>query len=201
MGNTDADMDGLNLCGLILAGGQGRRLGGVQKGLQEWQGHPLVRYARSALSETCGHLVISANAQLADYQQWADAVVTDGGWHDAGPLAGLLAGLQYAAEHDFDGVLVMPCDTPDVGSAPMIQLARQAGGARQHPLLCEHNGDPHPLHGYYPAALAFGLLAFLEAGGRKVQDFATAYAGEYCSVDAPAGAFRNLNTPESWAEG
>ncbi|MGP4842919.1 molybdenum cofactor guanylyltransferase MobA [Marinobacter sp. 1Y8] len=198
MVNAGSDRAELRLCGLILAGGQGRRLGGVQKGLLEWQGQPLVSYACHALSEACDHLVISANAQLTDYQPWADAVVTDGDWHDSGPLAGLLAGLRYAAGQHFDGVLVMPCDTPDVTPALMAQLAREAGGKRQQPLLCIHNGDPHPLHGYYPAALVRELEAFLAQGGRKVQGFVAGHAGAYCSIEAPADAFRNLNTPECW---
>ncbi|MDG5499885.1 molybdenum cofactor guanylyltransferase MobA [Marinobacter sp. BGYM27] len=194
-------MGELKLCGLILAGGQGRRLGGVQKGLLEWQGRPLVSYAREALSATCDHLVISANTQLADYQPWADAIVTDGGWHDAGPLAGLLAGLHYAAGRHFDGVLVMPCDTPGVTPALMAQLAREAAAQPHQALLCSCKGDPHPLHGYYPVLLDRELEAFLAQGGRKVQNFVTAHAGAYCSLEAPAAAFRNLNTPECWVTG
>ncbi|WP_148861463.1 molybdenum cofactor guanylyltransferase MobA [Marinobacter fonticola] len=188
-----------NCCGLILAGGRARRLGGVEKGLALWQGHPLVAYAREALRPHCAVIAISANRQLEDYRHWADVVVNDEeGFGDTGPLAGLLAGMQHARALGMSGVLVMPCDTPGVSAAVIEQLATTAAVDAQRLVLARVERRPQPLHGYYPVALVEDLTSYLKSGERKVMDFAGRQDTLYLDLPVSSEVFRNLNTPEDW---
>ncbi|WP_203143649.1 molybdenum cofactor guanylyltransferase MobA [Marinobacter mangrovi] len=196
MPDTDTQ---ITLCGLILAGGRARRLGGVEKGLADWRGRPLVATAAEALRPHCDTLLISANRRLSDYRSWADKVVSDAPeFDDAGPLAGLLSGLRCARDLGFVGVLVMPCDTPAVSADIMGELA---GAVRQDPqrMVLARVGDRlHPLHGYYPVRLVDALQRDLEQGGRKVMAFAGAQDPRYLDLPVASTVFRNLNAPEDW---
>lgn len=191
-----------NCCGLILAGGRARRLGGVEKGLALWHGHPLVASAREALKPNCATIVISANRQLDDYRQWADAVVSDEEvFDDAGPLAGLLAGLRHARTLGVWGVLVTPCDTPGVTAAVMEQLATSAAIDPAGIVVARVERRAHPLHGYYPVTLVEPLMRYLEQGERKVIGFAERHDPLYLDLPVSSEVFRNLNTPEDWQGG
>ncbi|MEQ5836647.1 molybdenum cofactor guanylyltransferase MobA [Marinobacter sp. NFXS9] len=189
----------ITLCGLILAGGRARRLGGVEKGLADWQGRPLVATAVEALRPHCGTLLISANRRLSDYRSCSDKVISDAPeFDDAGPLAGLLSGLRCARELGFFGVLVMPCDTPAVTADIMGELAESARQDPQRIVLARVSDRLHPLHGYYPAHLVDALQRDLEQGGRKVMAFAGAQDPRYLDLSVEPETFRNLNAPEDW---
>lgn len=189
----------ITLCGLILAGGRARRLGGVEKGLADWQGRPLVATAVEALRPHCGTLLISANRRLSDYRSYSDKVISDAPeFDDAGPLAGLLSGLRCARELGFFGVLVMPCDTPAVTADIMGELAESARQDPQRIVLARVSDRLHPLHGYYPAHLVDALQRDLEQGGRKVMAFAGAQDPRYLDLSVEPETFRNLNAPEDW---
>lgn len=186
-------------CGLILAGGRARRLGGVEKGLEPWQGHLLVAYAREALEPNCTAIIVSANRRLDDYCQWADAVVRDDErFDDAGPLAGLLAGMRHARTLGQRGMLVMPCDTPGVTAALMEQVTTAAAVDPDRIVLARVEQRTHPLHGYYPVKLADDLERYLEGGERKVMGFAESYKPFFLDLPVSADVFRNLNSPEDW---
>lgn len=190
-----------NCCGLILAGGRARRLGGVEKGLALWQGHPLVAFAREALRPNCTTIIISANRQLDGYRLWADALVSDDEQHDdAGPLAGLLAGMQHAWKLGIEGLLVMPCDTPGVTAAVMEQVATAAVVDPGRIVLARVEQHVHPLHGYYPVTLAEDLASYLECGERKVMGFAERYDPLCLDLPVSGEVFRNLNAPADWRQ-
>ena len=95
--------------GMVLAGGQGRRMGGVDKGLQLLHGKPMVAAVIARLAPQVDEILINANQNLADYERFGHRVVPDAIGGFAGPLAGLHAGLG-AARHAF--VLTVPCDSP-----------------------------------------------------------------------------------------
>ncbi|WP_165856236.1 molybdenum cofactor guanylyltransferase MobA [Marinobacter sp. JSM 1782161] len=196
---TGSDPSG-GCAGLILAGGRARRMGGLEKGLALWRGRPLVAAACEALRPHCRTLLISANRQLDAHRSWADAVVADdSAFEDAGPLAGLLAGLERARAQGADGVLVMPCDTPAVTAAVMGVLAADAQANPQRVVLAKVSDRLHPLHGYYPVSLAEALRDYLAQGGRKVMGFAASYEPLFPALPADEDSFRNLNAPEDWA--
>src|SRR5687767_8689050 len=95
--------------GIVLAGGQGRRMGGVDKGLKALRGKPMVEWVLARLAPQVDEVVINANQNLEIYRKLGYPVVTDEISGFAGPLAGLHAGLK-AAKHDL--VVTVPCDSP-----------------------------------------------------------------------------------------
>ena len=126
----------------ILAGGEGRRMGGADKGLVLYRGLPLVRHVLAALADQCGECIVSANRNLDVYEAFGVRVVRDVA--GSGPLAGLAA-LLAAARHDW--LLCVPCDAPLLPTRlgeRLWQAAEAAGaeaallhdGARDHPTFC-----------------------------------------------------------------
>ena len=116
------------ITGLILAGGQGRRLGGVDKGLQLFAGQPLVQHALRRLAPQVGRVMISANRNLEAYRQmgvpvWPDPPELQG---YQGPLAGVLAGLQAC---DTAYLVTIPCDCPRFPSDLVQRLSAAIGQA------------------------------------------------------------------------
>lgn len=188
-----------NGAGLVLAGGRAERLGGVEKGLLDWRGRPLISTALEALRACCHTVAISANREQATYAALADAVLGDASASaGAGPLAGILAGLSWAEASGFDGVLVMPCDTPYVDGRVMRQLRDEAlehGGSLT---VARVAGRLNPLHGYFPVAAIDGLRAFLQAGDRKVGLFLEGQSVRMLDLAVDPTLFHNLNTDADW---
>ena len=94
---------------IILAGGEGKRVGGVDKGLLEYKGKPLIEYVIKAVSPQVDELVISANRNTERYKSYTDKVISDMTEQYLGPLAGISAALSHCTH---DRVLIVPCDTP-----------------------------------------------------------------------------------------
>src|SRR5690348_5714131 len=94
---------------LILCGGSGERLGGIDKPLRPVAGKPLIEYVLAALAPAAGMLVISANRNADSYRRYATAIVDDGPYSGCGPLAGIAAGLAAART---EVVLCVPGDAP-----------------------------------------------------------------------------------------
>ena len=104
-----AEIDRSQITGLILAGGRGSRMGGVDKGLQPYHGVPLALHALMRLAPQVGELMINANRNLAAYESFGAAVWPDATDEFAGPLAGFLAGLERC---ETPLLATVPCDTP-----------------------------------------------------------------------------------------
>jgi len=179
--------------GVILAGGQGRRMGSVDKGLRELRGKAMVAWVLERFAPQVDEVLINANQNLDVYARFGYRVVPDeiGGF--AGPLAGLQRGLSEA-RHAL--VATAPCDTPFLPTdlvarlhaalqANAAQLAVARTGAQPHPVFCVCRCDvlPH-------------LTAFLRDGGRKIDAwYATLNVVEVTFDDQP-DAFSNINTPD-----
>lgn len=112
---------------VVLAGGQGRRMGGADKGLVEYRGRPLIEWVLAALSPQVGEIVISANRNLERYAAYGCRVLPDGLPDFPGPLAGVLAALGAV---NAEWLLVVPCDTPHLPPdlAARLLAAAQAEG-------------------------------------------------------------------------
>ena len=179
------------IAGLILAGGEGRRMGGVDKGLVDWRGKPLVARVMAAMSPVVSPVWISANRSLAQYRLYSDHLVGDPtGFRWQGPMAGLLAGLRAAAEYGADAVLTSPCDTPNVTPDLFRTLceAYQPGVA----VTACSGGRLHPLHGVYPVSLIPMLEQRLKVGDRKVMAFVEAAGARFVTIEPPT-LFDNIN--------
>jgi len=177
--------------GLILAGGQGRRMGGVDKGLQPLRGRPLVAWVLERLAPQVDEVVINANQNQDAYARFGPRVVGDriGGF--AGPLAGLQAGLA-AATHPL--LATVPCDSPFL-PGDLVARLRDALEREAADLAVARTGDqPHPVFCLVRTRVAPSLNAFLEGGGRKIDAWYAALAVVEVPFDDEAEAFSNINT-------
>jgi molybdopterin-guanine dinucleotide biosynthesis protein A len=180
-----------DISGIVLAGGQGRRMGGVDKGLKELRGKPMVQWVLERLAPQVGEIVINANQNLERYRAFGHHVVADeiGGF--AGPLAGLHAGLKVA-RHPL--LVTVPCDSPFL-PADLVSRLRSHLGASD--LAVAKTGlQPHPVFALVKRHCRESLAAFLAQGGRKIDAWYTALKVVEVSFDDEADAFRNINTLE-----
>jgi molybdopterin-guanine dinucleotide biosynthesis protein A len=187
-----------DITGLVLAGGRGTRLGGLDKGLQPWRGRALVDHVLDRLVPQVGHVIVNANRHGAEYASrgWPVRADLDTETYD-GPLAGMLAGLRAAAT---PWVAVVPCDAPRLPTDLVARLATHAG---PHGAVATHPGPDgaariEPLFCLLPVQLAGSLADALVAGERKVDRWLGAAGVVPVAFDRPedAGAFANLNRPE-----
>lgn len=152
------------ICALVLAGGRGSRMGGVDKGLQPLAGRPLVAHVIERLAPQADRLLISANRHADVYATLGHPVLTDPpGLEFAGPLAGMLAGLEYIPDDAW--LLTAPCDCP----RPPADLAeRLLAAALPQGLAFAQAAREHPTHALLHARLRPALAAYLQGGGRAV---------------------------------
>ncbi|WP_071873005.1 molybdenum cofactor guanylyltransferase MobA [Atopomonas hussainii] len=174
----------------VLAGGKAQRMGGVDKGLLDWHGQPLVEWVRPALGKPQAWLV-SANRNQARYAALGWQVVEDpalaGVEPFAGPLLGLLALLRACPA---PWLLVSPCDTPDL---PADFAQRLIGAGAQ--VACATDGERiHPLHLWLPTQLADSLEAYLRSGERRVMGWVMAQQPALVSFADQPQSLRNLNS-------
>ncbi len=182
------------ITGLILAGGRGQRLGGVDKGLQPWRGTPLVDHALARLVPQVREVLVSANRNAADYAARGVRVLADASDDFPGPLAGVLAGLRAAST---PWLAVVPCDSPRLPVDLFARLAAGVGDASGAVVLRERL---EPVCCLLSTALADDLERYLADGGRKVEGWVARHAVPV-KFDRPedAEAFANVNTPEDLA--
>ncbi|MEM7019939.1 MAG: molybdenum cofactor guanylyltransferase MobA [Pseudomonadota bacterium] len=183
-----------DISAVILAGGQARRLGGVDKGLVKLCGKPLILHVMNTL---CGHIdkiLISANRHLSQYTALQPhTVIPDNYGEYAGPLAGILSAMQQCPT---PLLLVTPCDAPML-PAELVPRLYQAFCAQQADICIVHDGERlQPLFALMKCDLQKKLEIWLKNGGRKVLDWYQ--TNEISTVDFSdmPDRFRNLNT---WA--
>ncbi|MFN6994737.1 MAG: molybdenum cofactor guanylyltransferase MobA [Aquincola tertiaricarbonis] len=188
-----------DITGLVLAGGLGRRMGGVDKGLQPFEGQPLARRALERLRPQVGPLMLNANRHLDVYAAWGVPVWPDADDQFAGPLAGMLAGLRHA---DTPWLACVPCDGPHFPPDLVQRLAAHAEAADVvMPVTLDPDTgrrQPQPVFGLLRRSLADDLAGFLADGGRQVE----AWAARLRCVQVPfadARAFANANTAQDLA--
>jgi molybdenum cofactor guanylyltransferase len=190
--------------GAVLAGGLARRMGGGDKPLRLLAGRPLLRHVLDRVAPQVAAVVLNANGDPARFAEYAPLpVVPDGVPDNPGPLAGVLAALDWAAEQrpDLPWVLTAPGDCPflPLDLAERLHTAREAAGV---PLACAATGTrTHPPVGLWPVAMRCELRTALVGGERKIDRW-TARIG--CAVAAwspgPPDPFFNANAPEDLAE-
>ena len=177
--------------GIVLAGGQGRRMGGVDKGLQPLRGRPMVAWVIERFAPQVDEVLINANQNLERYGALGHRVIPDEIRGYAGPLAGLHRGLTETA-HDL--VATVPCDSPFLPNDLVARL-RTALEQKQSEIAVARTGDqPHPVFCLCRRSVLPGLTAFLAGGGRKIDAwYANLKVAEVAFDDNP-GAFSNVNT-------
>ena len=181
--------------GIILAGGQGRRMGGVDKGLQPLRGKPMAGWAIERLAPQVDEILVNANQNAEAYAKLGHRVVPDSVGGFAGPLAGLHAGLQ-AATHPL--VVTVPCDSPFL---PLDLVARLKQQLSQNEIAVAKTGrQPHPVFALVRRSVLPHLERFLAGGGRKIDAWYATLSVVEVSFDDQPDAFRNINTLDELSE-
>lgn len=180
-----------HVTGLILAGGEGRRVGGADKGLLDFQGRPLIAHAIERLAPQVGPLLISANRNLDAYRVFGYPVLTDGTQERHGPLAGIQAGLAACMT---PWLVVCPCDCPRLPVDLVTRLLTAAETQNAAMAVAVTREGMQPTFQLCRRELLPALDAHLAAGERKLAGWCLKQAAiEVAFPDA--AAFRNLNTP------
>jgi molybdopterin-guanine dinucleotide biosynthesis protein A len=182
--------------GIVLAGGQGRRMGGVDKGWVELAGEPMIAHVLRRLAPQVDDIMINANQNLDRYRALGHLVVADSVGGFAGPLAGLHAGLTHATR---PLVVTVPCDSPFLAPdlVGRLHAALVANDAQLD--VAKTFSQPHPVFALVRRDVLPGLASFLEGGGRKIDAWYAALAVVEVPFDDEADAFRNINTVDELA--
>ena len=188
----------MKVVGVILAGGRARRMGGGDKALAELAGRPLAAHVAERLSDHVAALALNANGDPARFAALGLPVLPDPLPGRPGPLAGVLAALDWAAGQGAEAAVTAPADTPFL-PPDLVPRLRDASGEGARPALAAGPaGALHPLCALWPVRLAPALRAALDHGAAKVRDFA-ADQGAATVAFASEAPFFNVNTPEDLA--
>jgi molybdopterin-guanine dinucleotide biosynthesis protein A len=204
------------ITGVILAGGRARRLGGLDKGLMDYAGRPLVEWVIAALRPQVRTLIINANRNLERYRAYGWPVVSDRTADFQGPLAGIASALAVA---ETPYILTLPCDGPrppaDLGRrlcealwTPVSLLGNSsgslvaAGGETPTAIgpaeiaVASDGARLQPVHALIPTCLASSLDEFLTAGERRVDRWYARHRTAIADFSDQPRAFANINDDE-----
>jgi molybdopterin-guanine dinucleotide biosynthesis protein A len=181
------------ITGVVLAGGQGRRMGGVDKGLTLLQGRPFIEWVLARFSPQVDEVLINANQNLEQYARFGYRVIPDeiGGF--AGPLAGLHRGL---AEAQHELVATVPCDSPFLPEDLVERLHKGLTAAKAQLAVAKTFTQAHPVFCLCRRDVLGHLSEFLNSGGRKIDAWYATLKVAEVPFDAQAEAFSNINTRE-----
>lgn len=197
----------MRTAGIILAGGRSTRMGGAEKSLLTLDGKPLLEHVLDRLKPQVAAVAVNANGDPARFAAFDLPVIADATNDWPGPLAGILAGMEWAAGHNIPHILTVPADTPfvpaDLG-AKLSAASAKAGAVA----IAASDGARHPVVALWPVSLKSALAKFIARDEkRKVTGFADRHGA--VSVDFPMIAlqdgaqgdpFFNVNTPDDLAK-
>lgn len=187
------------ITGVILAGGLGRRMGGIDKGLQELRGQTMVHRVIERLAPQVDELLINANRNVERYAAFGHRVVPDQIPDYAGPLAGLHAALTAAAQ---PLVATAPCDSPFLPTDLVSRLLSALTASDADLAVARTFDQPHPVFCLCKREVLPHLSEFLASGGRKFERWYATLKAVEVAFDDEAEAFENINTREEldrWA--
>jgi len=185
-----------SVTGLILAGGKGSRMGGVDKGLQAFRGKRLVDHVYERLAPQVGGIIINANQNHEEYKTFGVRVVSDAIGGYAGPLAGLHAGLSVSKRPFLASV---PCDSPFLPADLIERLYQRIDETGAELAVAKTGEQPHPVFSLMRRAVLDHLADFLKDGGRKIDAWYATLNVVEVAFDDEAEAFSNFNTLEELA--
>lgn len=183
------------IAGLILAGGTGRRLGGLDKGLVLLADRPLVAHVIARLAPQVDDLAISANRHLDAYAALGHPVLADD-LEDAGPLAGVVRGLECARR---PLLAVVPCDCPFLPADLVARLEAALVRERADVACAAVGGRIQPVCALIARSLAPSLRVWLATGARRVDQWYAAQRLARADYPPDCPGFANLNTPDDLA--
>jgi molybdopterin-guanine dinucleotide biosynthesis protein A len=179
------------ITGVILAGGQARRMNQQDKGLVNYQGRPLVSYAITALTPLVDDIIINANRHFEQYQQFGLKVVADQTDRFDGPLAGILTAMIHS---DTDILLIVPCDAPLMTSAHLQKLLLTRADLETDVAVAFDGERLHPVFLAIHRRLQSSLQNYLASGERKVQTWLAQHHAVRVDFSEATEIFTNINT-------
>lgn len=189
--------DTQGISGVLLAGGQGRRMGGVDKGLVELRGRPMAAWVIDRLAPQVDEVLVNANQNAEAYAAFGHPVFPDRIEGFAGPLAGLHAALSRAS-HPL--VVTAPCDSPFLPEDLVARLHAGLDAAGADLAVAKTFDQAHPVFSLCRREVLPHLAAFLDAGGRKIDRWYETLKVVEVNFDDEEAAFRNINTREELGE-
>ncbi|WP_456408257.1 molybdenum cofactor guanylyltransferase MobA [Thiolapillus sp.] len=186
-----------SITGVILAGGMGRRMGGQDKGLVEFEGRPLIAHVMDTIAPQAAEIFVNANRNIAAYRRFGHPVIADELEGFQGPLAGILAAMEQSTT---PLLLVVPCDTPHVGPhlAQRLLHALQRDDAD---IAVAHNGQQmQPAHALLATTLAADIRDYLGRGERGLKRWQQSHRVAIADFSDQAECFLNINTLEQLEE-
>jgi molybdenum cofactor guanylyltransferase len=177
--------------GVVLAGGLGRRMGGVDKGLKVLRGKSMAEWVIERFGPQVDELLINANQNIDAYAAFGHRVIPDAIAGYAGPLAGLHRGLTEAR---YDLVATVPCDSPFLPCDLVSRLLARLEENRAELAVARTGEQPHPVFSLCRRSVLDNLTTFLENGGRKIDAWYSALRIVEVPFDDNPDAFSNINT-------
>jgi len=179
--------------GVILAGGRGSRMGGVDKGLRLLRGKPMVEWVIERFAPQVDEILVNANQNPEAYARLGYRVIPDEITGFAGPLAGLHRGLSEAA-HEL--VATVPCDSPFLPRNLIARLKAALEVAKSEVAVAKTGEQPHPVFCLCRRNVLPGLSKFLAEGGRKIDAWYAQLKVVEVPFDDQPDAFSNINTDD-----
>lgn len=182
-----------SITGVILAGGQARRMGGEDKGLILFNNKPLIDHVIATLRPQVDKLIINANRSIEQYATYKYPVISDSLDDFCGPLAGMLSAMQAV---DTDYILTAPCDSPHI-SRQLRQRMMETLLMQQADIAVAHDGKRlQPVFCLIPCRLEADLQNYLQQGGRKIDAWLSSHTMAVVNFSDQANTFLNVNHPE-----
>ena len=182
-----------DVTGVVLAGGRGKRMGGVDKGLVDLHGRPMVMHVIDTLRPQVGRIIINANRNVDKYEVLGYEVISDIVGDYFGPLAGMASAMQAASTAY---VLTVPCDSPMIED----DLAKRLYHALEHEKAdasVAHDGERmHPVFALLKRDLLPSLQSYLESGERKIDRWLNQHRLAVAYFRDEPEAFLNVNNPD-----
>lgn len=185
-------IDKSQVTAVILAGGKGRRLGGQDKGLVEYQGKRLIQHVLDRIIPQVNSILINANRNQDTYNEFGYPVITDNLNNFQGPLAGFATAMKAV---NTDYIMTLPCDGPNL---PLDLVSRMTNALTDHHYIAvAHDGKRmQPVYALIPVSLRGSLNAFLENGDRKIDLWYAQHPTKFVDFSDQVEAFFNINTEE-----
>jgi len=183
-----------DITAVILAGGRGSRMGGTDKGLQNFKGTPMALHALMRVGSQVGYFMVNANRNLSAYESFGADVWPDGNDEFAGPLSGFVVGLEHC---ETPYLLTVPCDTPYFPQDLARRMVEGLEAADADIAMAAQEGHTQPTFCLIKHCMLESLLAFMKSGGRKIDTWTGAQNTvlvHFDEVNDDPRAFANANT-------
>jgi len=188
--------DQAQITAVILAGGMGRRMNGLDKGLVKLNGQPMISYVIDVLKPNVQQVLINANRNAEDYEQFGVDVVADSIEGYQGPLAGFEAGMSQA---NTPWVFTCPCDSPIQSSQLLPTMWQRIKHSDANIGLAYDGERTHPVFSLLQTSLLSSLREYLAAGDRKIDRWFAQHKLLTIDCSEYADSFINVNTDEELA--